>query len=71
MITGHRKFTLGAMYLIMSFAAFMWAPAITEATRALILQSQVVVFGLVIGGNVAEHFGKKAVTATTKTETVT
>lgn len=68
MITGHRKFTLGAMYLIMSFAAFVWAPNIDSATRALILQSQVVVFGLVIGGNVAEHFGKKASTATTTTE---
>ena len=59
MLTGRRKFTLGAIYLIMSWAAFVWAPAIDGSTRAAILQSQVVVFGLVIGGNVAEYFGKK------------
>lgn len=57
-ITGHRKFTLGSLYLFMSWAAFVWAPAIDGSTRAAILQSQVVVLGLVIGGNVAEYFKK-------------
>jgi hypothetical protein len=62
MLTGHRKFTLGAMYLMMSWAAFVWAPGIDPVTRTSILQSQVVVFGLVIGGNVVENLKKQPTT---------
>jgi hypothetical protein len=58
MLTGHRKFTLGAMYLIMSWAAFVWSPGMDTVIRTSILQSQVIVFGLVIGGNVVENLKK-------------
>lgn len=61
MLTGHRKFTLGAMYLIMSWAAFVWAPGMDTVIRTSILQSQVIVFGLVIGGNVVENLKKPAI----------
>lgn len=57
-ITGQRKFVIGMTYLVLSFAAFMWAPAITENVRLNIIQSDVVALGIIIGGNVAEHFSK-------------
>lgn len=49
------------MYLIMSWAAFVWAPGMDTVIRTSILQSQVIVFGLVIGGNVVENLKKPAI----------
>ncbi len=59
MITGQRKFLLGMAYELLSWAAFVWSPGITDTIRTGILQSQVLVLGLVIGGNVAEYINSK------------
>ena len=58
MITGQRKFIIGLTYIVLSWAAFFWAPAITDTVRLAIIQSDVVALGIIIGGNVAEHFSK-------------
>jgi hypothetical protein len=65
MITGKRKFLLGMVYTLASWAAYTWAPAITDLARTGILQSQVLVLGIVIGGNAVEHLKKQSTTATT------
>jgi hypothetical protein len=64
-ITGYRKFLFGVLSFTLLWVAYMWAPGNSDVIRTAVLQLQGVVFGLVIGGNVAEHFKKKSDTATT------
>ncbi len=59
MLTGKRKFTFGLIAFTLLWVAYMWAPGNGDVIRTAVLQLQGVVFGLVIGGNVAEYFSKK------------
>lgn len=59
MMTGKRKLLFGLVCFTQLWVAYMWAPANSDAVRTAVLQLQGVVFGFVIGGNVAEYFGKK------------
>jgi len=58
-LTGYRKFVIAMTYIVLSFAALFWAPNLTDNVRVNIIQSDVVVIGLVIGGNVAEYLNKR------------
>jgi hypothetical protein len=58
-LTGRRKLLFGLICFTLLWVAYMWAPGNSESVRLAILQLQGVVFGFVIGGNVAEYFGKK------------
>jgi hypothetical protein len=58
-VTGYRKFVIGMTYIVLSFAALFFAPNLTDTVRLGIIQSDVVVIGLVIGGNAVEHLNKK------------
>jgi hypothetical protein len=60
MITGKRKFMFGLIAFTLLWVAYMWAPNNSDIIRTAVLQLQGVVFGLVIGGNVAEYFSKKS-----------
>ena len=57
-LAGSRKFWLGMTYELVSWAAFVWAPGISDIVRSGILQSQVLVLGIVIGGNAVEYLKK-------------
>lgn len=59
MLTGKRKFVFGLICFTQLWVAYMWAPGNSDVIRTALLQLQGVVFGLVIGGNVAEYLSKK------------
>lgn len=58
LMAGKRKMTFGTVCFTQLWIAFMWAPGYNDITRTAILQLMGVLLGLVIGGNVAEHFSK-------------